>query len=146
MAVSVHGLPPLLRSGLRVAAVPPELRQDRWHVVEEVTGDERGQLVSFRDVHDIDAAQGLVGKTLLASIDDLPEDLSRYDVDTLIGREVIDCTNGSLGHIDEIMRGPANDVWCVVGPSGETLVPVVDEFLVALPDEGPIMVSLPDGL
>ena len=43
------------------------------------------------------------------------------------------------------MTGAANDVWVIEGPFGEVLVPVVDEFVLACDDHGPIRVRVPDG-
>jgi 16S rRNA processing protein RimM len=69
-----------------------------------------------------------------------------HDAPRLLGREVADVTLGPLGTIREVMTGRANDVWAVCGPAGETLVPVVDEVVDDVPEAGPIVVSLPDGL
>lgn len=146
MTVPVHGLPPLLREGLRVAAVPPLLKADRWHTVVSVSDDGgSGQLVALSGARDIAAADELVGKTLLANVADLPEDLALHDVDALLGREVVDERHGMLGTIEEILTGVANDVWVIEGPYGEVLVPVVDEVVSAVADAGPIQVRVPDG-
>lgn len=82
MTVPVHGLPSLMREGLKVAVVPPQLKGSRWHTVEEATDDGRaGQLVSFADVTTIDGAQGLVGRYVLASREDLPDDFELRNVE-----------------------------------------------------------------
>ena len=147
VTVSVHGLPSLVRTGLEVAVLPPELAGERWHVVESCSSDDReGQLVSLSGVRDIASAEGLVGKVLLARRSDLPEDLELHDSRALVGREVEGEGIGALGAIAEVMRGPANDVWVVRGPAGETLLPVVDEVVSEVPDQGPIFVRVPAGL
>ena len=147
VTVSVHGLPSLVREGLEVAVVPPELAGSRWHVVTSCGTDDRGgQLVALSGVGDIASAETLVGKFLLARRDDLPADLELHDPRALIGREVVDGRLGELGAIAEVMRGPANDVWVVRGPAGETLLPVVDEVVGEVPDQGPIVVRVPAGL
>ena len=45
------------------------------------------------------------------------------------------------------METPANDVWVLDGSShGEVLMPVIDEVIVELPEEGAITVRIMDGL
>lgn len=143
MTVPVHGLPSLMREGLKVAVVPPQLKGSRWHTVEQATDDGRaGQLVSFADVRDIGGAQGLVGRYVLASRDDLPEDFELRNVELLVGREVTDEALGLSGTITEVMVGPANDVWVIdVEGGGELLLPVIDQVVAEVPDEGPIPVG-----
>lgn len=63
-----------------------------------------------------------------------------------MGREVVDERLGLLGQIEEVMVGPANDVWVVQGELGETLVPVVEEMLRGVDEDGVIYVSIPVGL
>ena len=147
VTVSVHDLPSLVREGLEVAVVPPELAGSRWHVVTSCGSDDRGgQLVALSGVGDIASAEALVGKYLLARVDDLPADLALHDPRALLGRAVIDERLGALGEIAEVMRGPANDVWVVRGAAGETLLPVVDEVVDEVPEEGPVTVRVPAGL
>ena len=147
MTVPVHGLPSLVREGLEVACVPPALRGSRWHRVESVSADDRaGALVRLSGVDALDAAEELVGKTLLARVSDLPADLALHDPQRLLGRAVTDATLGELGTISEVMCGPANDVWAVEGTFGEVLLPVVDAVVSEVPDEGPIPVRVPAGL
>ena len=149
VAVAAHGLPLALREGLCVYPVPPELKGPRRLVVASCSGDASGQLVSFAGVDNLNAASGLVGKTLLARRADLPHELLLRDVDALLGREVQDVRLGSLGTIEEVMRGPANDVWVVRGPYGEVLVPAVDAIVRDLDRpaaQGGVLVEVPNGL
>lgn len=145
MAVPAHGLPAYLAPGLRVAVVPPLARGERWHLVLAAQGDDAGQLVSLADVADRSAAEELVGRWLLAATADLPADLPLHDADALLGREVSDAEAGPLGRVEEVVRTPANDVWVIAGPRGEVMVPVVDEVVSRLPEEGPVLVRLPAG-
>ena len=139
VTVPVHGLPFLVEEGMRVAVVPPALTGDRWHTVTSVQEDDRlGQLVALSGVDSLDDSELLVGRYLLASVDELP--------DRLVGREVVDAATGATGAIAEVMRCPANDVWVVRGPLGEVLLPVVDEVVDAVPEQGPIPVRVPAGL
>ncbi|MDO4403401.1 MAG: 16S rRNA processing protein RimM [Atopobiaceae bacterium] len=155
VTVPVHGLPPLLREGLRVAVVPPALKGDRWHTVQEVTTGGSGQLVRLTGLDDIAAAQALVGGQLLADVDDLPQGWEAHDVDALLGRAVIDVASGLEGTILAVMTGPANDVWEIRLYKGtieapetlyDYLVPVIDSVILELPACGPIRLSVPQGL
>lgn len=146
VTVPVHGLPSLMRKGLEVAVVPPPLKGPRVRSVASADDGDRGQLVRLDGVGDLDAASSLVGKTLLARVDDLPEGFEYHDADWLVGRAVVDEKIGPLGRIEEVMVGPANDVWSIMGPFGEVMIPVVDEFVLGTDDDGAIHVSVPDGL
>lgn len=147
VTVSVHGLPSLVREGLTVVAVPPELRGPRSHRVLSCREDDRsGCLVALSGVGDLRAAEALVGKTLLAREADLPENLVLLDASRLVGREVVCGGDGATGTIAEVLRGPANDVWVVRGERGEILLPVIDEVVADPPAEGPIPVRVPAGL
>ena len=147
VTVPVHGLPSLVREGVEVAVVPPPLRGSRWHTVLSCSRDDRaGSLVSLSGVRSLADAEGLVGCHLLARASDLPDDLALHDAGRLVGRLVVDARDGSEGRIAEVMCGPANDVWVVRGDRGELLVPVVGEVVDDVPEEGPIVVSPPQGL
>lgn len=153
VTVSVHGLPPLMREGLRLAVVPPPLKDDRWHTVISVDdGWGTGQLIGLSGVRDIAAAQALVGKLLLARSDDLPEDIALHDIDALMGREVYDEAHELPGTIEEILVGPANDVWSVVlrderrGVCETYLIPVIDEVVREVPPTGAVRIRIPEGL
>jgi len=143
---AARDLPSLVKRGMHVALVPPPLKGTRFHDVERCEGDGRSRLVRLSGVDDLGAAHELVGKTVLASVDDLGDDLALKDVRSLLGREVVDATYGALGTIDEVMRGPANDVWSVSGRYGTVLVPAATELVEELPERGAIRMRLPEGL
>ena len=144
----VHGLPSLVREGLEVAVLPPELKGPRWRTVVSASGEGRaGRLVALSGVGDVSSAERLVGRFLLARERDLPEDLALHDPERLVGREVVGEGDGRRARIREVMSGPANDVWVLdVDGGGEVLVPVVDEVVSTVPDEGPIPIRVPRGL
>lgn len=146
VAVPAGGLPPVLSVGLRVAIVPPALKGTRWHTVTDVSDSPSGQLVALSGVGDLGSARDLAGKSILASEADLPEDLELHDPQYLCGLEVVDERLGLLGTIEEVMVGPANDVWVVEGDRGETLVPAVEHMLLGIDEDDVIHVSIPMGL
>ena len=146
MTVPVHGLPLMLHEGMRVACVPPLLKRDRWHEVVSVTsGGGTGALVGLSGSSCIADAEELVGCTILANIDDLPEGYEIHDLDALLGRPVCDAVYGDLGEITEILVGQVHDVWVIEGRYGEVLVPAVPEIVEELPAEGDILVRVPVG-
>lgn len=131
---------------MKVALTPPALRRDRFSLIEEVSEGERSARVKFRGIDTLDDAEGIIGCYLLAREDDL--DLGEFDVayDDLIGREVVDERCGSLGIISEILETPANDVWCIDGPFGEVLIPVIEEVVIDLSETGAIKTAVMDGI
>lgn len=147
MTVPVHGLPPLVREGLEVAVVPPELRGSRWRRVVSCRSDDRsGSLVALEGVGDLAGSERLVGRYLLARESDLPEGLALHDPERLLGRLVRVEGDDQLATIVEVLTGPANDVWVLRGELGELLLPVIDEVVSDVPDDGPIPVRVPAGL
>lgn len=147
MTVPVHSLPSLIAEGMTVVPVPPALKGSRKFSVVSVESDDReGSLVTFEGVATISDAEELVGKTLLVEEDCLPENFSLVNASLLVGREVIDVEHGSLGEITEVLVGPTQNVWVIEGSFGQVMMPAVDEFIIEAPVEGPITVSIPQGL
>lgn len=147
MTVPVHSLPSLIAEGMTVVPVPPALKGSRKFSVISVESDDReGSLVTFDGVATISDAEELVGKTLLVEEDCLPENFSLVNASLLVGREVIDVEHGSLGEITEVLVGPTQNVWVIEGSFGQVMMPAVDEFIIEDPVEGPITVSIPQGL
>ena len=87
-----------------------------------------------------------MGKTLLARNADLPDVIELLDAEGIIGLSVMDEAYGDIGLVEEVMRGPVNDVWVVRGEPGETLVPAVPDLVLGIDDGGVLHVDLPDGL
>lgn len=147
MTVPVHSLPSLIAEGMTVVPVPPALKGSRKFSVISVESDDReGSLVTFEGVATISDAEELVGKTLLVEEDCLPENFSLVNASLLVGREVIDVEHGSLGEITEVLVGPTQNVWVIEGSFDQVMMPAVDEFIIETPVEGPITVSIPQGL
>lgn len=147
MTVPVHSLLSLIAEGMTVVPVPPALKGSRKFSVISVESDDReGSLVTFEGVATISDAEELVGKTLLVEEDCLPENFSLVNASLLVGREVIDVEHGSLGEITEVLVGPTQNVWVIEGSFDQVMMPAVDEFIIEAPVEGPITVSIPQGL
>ena len=146
VADAVHGLSHYVREGLCVWIVPPRLKGPRSLSITGVARQGRRLRLSLSGVTDIDAASHLVGRSLLAREDDLPEDMGWDDLDAVMGREVIDEVRGRVGTIEDVLVTPANDLWCVRGAYGEVLVPVVEEIVMGQDEQGRWLVRLPEGL
>ncbi len=147
LVAPLRGLPLLLTESMRVHLTPPALKRERISIVESLSVAPEGARVRFSCAHDLDEAEGIVGCYVLGSCDDF--ELGRLDsaVGDLLGRSVVDERFGDLGSIVEVMETPANDVWVLDGsPHGEVLVPVIDEVIIELPEEGAITVRIMDGL
>lgn len=150
VATSAPGLPFLLREGMEVAFVPPQhdlIRRSRVLSVEE---DGKGRhLVSFEGVDDIETAQRLVGLSVLARREDLPEEAVLAGGGDLLGWEVVDEAYGLVGTVGEVLESPGQLLLSVDRPDRDepALVPLVDAFVLGFDEDARrIDVSLPEGL
>lgn len=82
------------------------------------------------------------------ALDELPQaDEGEHYWFELAGLTVVDEQLGELGTLEDIFTTPAHDIFVVQGRYGEVLIPVVDQFIVALDKEkGLLRVDLPAGL
>ena len=126
-ARAADGLPLCLHEGLLCHVVPPSLYGPRDICIEHVEEAGGNLVLSFEGIDDIDAAEQLAGRFLLADVSDLDID---YDSAWYMGYPVEDERYGLLGEVTELIETPANDVLVVEGRYGEVLVPVVDGCIV----------------
>lgn len=74
----------------------------------------------------IEAAEALIGLNVQVPLSDQPElEEGEFMVRDLIGLPVYEEGGGRLGSLDEVIGGPAQDVYRV----GEILIPAVTEFV-----------------
>ena len=148
VVVPIHGLPFVLQEGLEVVLTPPELRTPRARRIERIRELNGGWGVRFAGVSSLNDATQLAGKLVLAARADVEDAISEEELFDVVGLEVEDETYGALGSIVDTFETAAHDIWVVEGPYGEVLIPAVEEFVVAFPeDEGePLRVDLPAGL
>lgn len=151
VARGASGLPLVLRPGLKLAVVPPQLNAPRTLTVSEATERAEGEaLVFFDEVDDLSCAELLAGCELLAREDDIDAAILR-DAETLPdweGWSVHDAEAGLVGEVAEVSERATQPLLSVRRPEGgEALIPLVDEFIVEV-DEGArrIYVALPAGL
>lgn len=105
-------------------------------------------LVQFANVKDRNAAETLRGQYLLiAETDLMPLGEHENYAHDLIGLEVVTAEGVKLGTLVEILFTPANDVYVVRGPQGETLIPATREVVLGVDLASKRMtVALPEGL
>lgn len=122
--------------------------EERYLTYKRVRVERNMVYVRFNEAPLRELAEPLVGAEIFVASsqrDPLPE--GYYYLDDLEGCEVHDSRYGLLGRIEEVMDMPANDVWRVVGPRGEVLIPavrhMVDEVDVA---NRTVKVSIQEGL
>lgn len=142
----IHNLPSVIARDMTVIPVPPALTGPRSLEVTKVVSDTRhGSLVSFADIDSLGDAKNLVGKTLLVRQADLSQDFALHDVNSLLGREVIDAHFGLLGTLSEVLFTPAHDVWVVKSTKKDILIPVVGAYIREVPSAGALYVEVPAG-
>ena len=93
-------------------------------------------------------AEPLRGLLLEVPEEELPalEDGQYYRFQ-LLGMEVLDAHGASLGHLEEVLDTPANDVYLVRNSEGELLIPAIDSVVKEVDVPGRRMVvELPGGL
>lgn len=146
VAVPANGLPAVLSEGQTVAVVPPALKGSRWHTIESVETSDAGQLIALSGITTTSEAHDIVGKYLLAKLDELDLDDDVQEYLDLIGLEVVDERLGSLGTVSEILEGSVQDILVVQSERGETMIPLVDDLVWYSDDESFLECSIPQGL
>ncbi|HYT78113.1 MAG TPA: ribosome maturation factor RimM [Actinomycetota bacterium] len=107
-----------------------EEREDRPLMITESRPHHRRLLVAFRGIEDRTSAEALRGQYLFAptsSAPPLPE--GEYWSHDLVGCDVFAPDGRAIGRLREILHTQANDVWMVVGPDGEVLIPALKEVI-----------------
>jgi len=111
---------------------PPDgsAASERALVVASSRSHQRRLLVRFEDVVDRTAADAIRGCYLFVPVGEspgLPE--GSYWAHELVGVTVVTEGGRPLGTLREVLRNPAHDVWVVIGPDGETLIPAVTDVI-----------------
>lgn len=70
-----------------------------------------------------EAAEDAAGRYLEAQMQDVPE--GTYFWDQLVGLDVVEPDGTSVGELVEVFRAGGNEVYRVVGPGGERLIPAL---------------------
>lgn len=127
------------RVGLSCWIVPPteEVHKTRIQAITE-----RGEtlLIKFEGIDSLNLSKDLSLRKILVLRRDLSpavlEELENLEPELdLLSYAVIDERHGELGHIEEIIQTPANDVIVVQGRFGEVLIPFIDSVVLERDDE-----------
>jgi len=105
-------------------------------------------ILQFRGFRDRDQAIRLTGQWLCVTPSEVPEaEEGEYFHYQLIGLTVRTAGGDELGGITEILETGSNDVYVVVGPEGEVLVPALSNVVKEIDiHAGSMTVDLPEGL
>jgi 16S rRNA processing protein RimM len=110
-----------------------------------------GRLVlSFEGVDDRNAAEALRNTMLVAEVDPdvLPEDPDEYYDHQLEGLTVRTGAGEELGVVEQMIHGPAQDLFAIRRPhGGELLLPFIEEFVPEVDlERGVVIADPPEGL
>jgi 16S rRNA processing protein RimM len=117
-----------------------QIRTARWH-------NDR-VLLSLEGCEDRTAAEQLRGLLVQIPIEEampLPED--EYYPHELVGLDVITVEGEELGRISEVIFTNANEIYVVIGPRGQILLPAIADVIEQVDlEQGRILVNLMEGL
>ncbi len=87
-------------------------------------------IAGIEGIDDMDKAEAAKGTMLYAARGDFKLKKGAYFIADLIGLEVIDEADGKVyGTIADVINRGASDIYVVNTPTGERMMPVVDEFV-----------------
>ncbi len=104
-------------------------------------------LATLDGIDDMDKAAAMKGTTLYASRDDFELGEGDYFIADLIGLSVIDNVDGKVyGKIKDVINRGASDIYVITTPTGERMMPVVEEFVKRVDIESGVYVETIPGL
>ncbi len=104
-------------------------------------------IATLEGVNDMDSAAALKGTTLYASRDDFELEEGDFFIVDLIGLNILDNKSGEiLGKITDVINRGASDIYVVKTPSGERMMPAVEEFVKKIDLEKGVFVETIPGL
>ncbi len=104
-------------------------------------------IAGIEGIDDMDRAMAAKGTMLYADRDDFMLDPEAYFIADLIGLEVIDEQSGRVyGRISDVINRGASDIYVVNTPTGERMMPVVDEFVKKVDIDRGVFVHTIEGL
>ena len=88
-------------------------------------------LMDLEGIHTMDDALRLKNRICYALREDFSLEEGEYFIADMIGVNVTDAENGKVyGKVADIINRGASDIYVVDTPSGERMIPAVDEFIV----------------
>lgn len=104
-------------------------------------------LATLEGITDMDSAAALKGTTLYAAREDFELEEGDFFIVDLIGLDIIDVESGKkLGRISDVINRGASDIYVVKTPSGERMMPAVEEFVKEIDLEKGVFVKTIPGL
>jgi 16S rRNA processing protein RimM len=118
------------------------------HRISQSKPHKQHLLVRLAGLESLDAVQALVGQTVLARRNDLPELLpGQHYWFELEGLAVIDVRRGPLGQVVGLFATGAHEILTVDGEYGEVLIPFIPPFVLSTDLAAKeLRVDLPEGL
>lgn len=104
-----------------------------------VGSSKHGPVIRLSGIDDRGQAAALIGRHLSAPEGGDPLPLGSYWWHELEGLVVVDEAGNPVGRLEEVFRAGGNEVYRVVGPSGEILVPALKSVVVGLDVPGGTM-------
>ena len=104
-------------------------------------------LLDLEGVVGMDAALAMKNKVIYASRDDIELEEGEYFIADLIGLPVIDAESGvEYGRITDVINTGASDIYVIATPSGEAMMPAVEEFVKEIDLEKGVFVTPIEGI
>jgi 16S rRNA processing protein RimM len=132
---------------LEVAYLGDAQQADMWHVTASRRHKDR-VLLTLRGCADRTSAEELRGLLVQIPIEEampLPED--EYYPHEIVGLDVMTTDGEDLGRVSEIIFTNANEVYVIIGPRGQILLPAIAEVIDNIDlDAGQMTVRLMEGL
>ncbi len=117
-------------------------------VIESVRPYRKRLLIKFREIPDRTRAETWRGAWLHVPVEEAwPLQEDEYYEYQIVGMDVWTEDGEYLGHVDHIIYTGANDVYVIVGPEGEILIPAIKDVIREIDvEEGRMVVHLLPGL
>lgn len=130
---------------LRTVYLGPEAQP--WQV-EAVRLHQEAALLKLVGCDDRTAAEMLRGALVQIALKDaVPLKDDEYYEHQIIGLQVVEEDGTPLGKLTEIITTGANDVFVIIGPGGELLLPAIESVILDIDlDNGQMVVHVLDGL
>jgi 16S rRNA processing protein RimM len=132
---------------IEVVYLGDALEAQAWQVTATRWHKDR-VLLTLQSCEDRTAAERLRGLLVQVPIEEampLPED--EYYTYELIGLDVVTVEGEDLGRVSDVLFTSANDVYVVVGPRGQILLPAIADVIERIDlDAGQMVVRLMEGL
>lgn len=108
---------------------------DKWKqlTLKNAQGYDDFAILHFQEINDRTEAEAFRDYQIYTDRDDLPElEDDEFYFNDLVGCEVIDEENNPLGVVTEVLTPGAHEVLVVNKADIETLIPLVDEWIVSI--------------